>query len=284
MDGASAYLRLIGWLWALVRADALLPRELDPRLGPGLRAFARALRLFSGGETRVGRPGERLARALERLGPAAIKLGQFLATRGDIFGVVFAEDLGRLRDRLDPFPTPLARRELRGALDHEIELLFEAFGEPVAAASLAQVHPASLVGGRAVAVKILRPGIERRVARDVQSLRAAARLADRLAPAARRLEPIAFVETIARALRLELDLRFEAAGAHELGEVMARDGFMEAPEVVWAGVGRRVLTLGYAAGLPLSDPAALEQEGIERAAVATSLTRAFLAQALDHGV
>ncbi|MDP8916323.1 MAG: AarF/UbiB family protein, partial [Pseudomonadota bacterium] len=135
-----------------------------------------------------------------------------------------------------------------------------------------------------VAVKVLRPGIEDRVARDVVAMRRAARLAWRWVPASRRLEPAAFTEAVVRALRMELDLRLEAAGASELGDIMSRDDYMRAPEVVWEGVGRRVLTLAWADGMPLSDPASLEQPGLNRAALADNLTRGFLAQALDHGV
>jgi ubiquinone biosynthesis protein len=101
-----------------------------------------------------------------------------------------------------------------------------------------------------VAVKVLRPGIEARVAEDVAAMRRAARLAVRWAPASRRLEPAGFTEAVVRALQMELDLRLEAAGASELGDVMSRDDYMRAPEVVWDGVGRRVLTLTWAGGLP----------------------------------
>jgi ubiquinone biosynthesis protein len=135
-----------------------------------------------------------------------------------------------------------------------------------------------------VAVKVLRPGIERRVAADAAALRTAARLAEAWAPAARRLEPVAFAETVVRALELELDLRFEAAGADELRSVMAHDGYMAAPAVAWDGVARRVLTLAWAPGAPLSAPEALAQAGLDRPALANNLIRGFLAQALDHGV
>jgi ubiquinone biosynthesis protein len=267
-----------------VRADALLPRELDPFLPAQARFAARTLRLFSGREARRGRPGERLAHAFERLGPVSIKLGQFLSTRADVFGETFAMDLGRLKDRLPPFPSDLAREEARAVLNRPFESVFASFEPPVAAASLAQAHPATLPDGRRVAVKVLRPGVEARVARDVAAMRRAARLADRWVAPARRLEPVLFVETVARALQMELDLRLEAAGASELGEVMARDGYMHAPEVVWDAVGRRVMTLTWADGMALSDPLSLEQPGLDRPELANNLTRGFLAQALDHGV
>ena len=284
MSEAGAWLRLIGAGWILVRADALIPREIDPLLPARVRLIGRTLRLFAGPQARRGRPGERLALTLERLGPVAIKLGQVLSTRADIFGRDFAEDLGRLRDRLDPFPTEIARAEVARGLNRPLESLYASFEAPVAAASLAQAHPATLADGRKVAVKVLRPGIERWVTDDIAAMHLAARLIEGLGGAARRLEPRALAITVARSLQLELDLRFEAAGASELAEVMARDGYMHAPKVVWEGVAKRVLTLEWAQGLPLSDPAALEQPGLERKALADQLIRAFLAQALEHGV
>jgi ubiquinone biosynthesis protein len=284
MSRPAAFARLIHAGWVLARADALIPREIDPILPPSALFLARTLRLLAGPGARQGRPGERLAHSLERLGPAAIKLGQVISTRADIFGRTFADDLGRLKDQLAPFPTETARKVVATTLDLPVESLFASFGEPIAAASLAQAHPASMIDGRRVAVKVLRPGIERRVARDIETLTLAADWIEASIPPARRLEPKALVATVARALQLELDLRLEAAGASELAEIMAHDGYMSAPPVVWAGVGRRVLTLDWAEGVALSDPAALDQPGLDRPALATNLMRAFLAQAMDHGV
>jgi ubiquinone biosynthesis protein len=284
MSGLGAFGRLIGAGWVLVRNDALLPRELDPLYPAGLRTLSRAVRLFAGRGAKAGRPGERLARSLERLGPVAVKLGQLLSTRADLFGRQFAEDLSRLKDRLEPFPTAVARAEVEYSLGRPIESLFARFGEPVAAASLAQAHEAILLDGRRVAVKVLRPNIARRVADDAEVLALAARLIDRSVPAVRRLEPRAFAATVIRATELELDLRLEAAGADELGEIMAEDGYMTAPVVVWAGVGKRVMTMEWARGRPLSEADALDQPALDRKALADNLIRAFLAQALDHGV
>lgn len=284
MTSLHAFLRLTGAGWALVRADALVPREVEPLLPGPARLAGRLLRLFAGSAARRGRPGERLARVLESQGPVAIKLGQFLSTRADIFGTAFAEDLAHLKDRLAPFPLAEARAEIVRNLGKPLDAIYAEIGEPVAAASLAQAHPAVLIDGRRAAIKVLRPGIERRVARDSAVLRLAARLAERLAPASRRLRPTEFVEVVIRALDLEMDLRFEAAGCAELGEAMAADPYMRAPLVCWEGVGKRVLTLTWAEGVALSDPAALTLPGLDRKALAENVTRGFLAQALDHGL
>jgi len=282
--GPAPFARLIGAGWRLARNDALLPRELEPLYPPAVRTLSKGLRLLAGRQAYQGRPGERLARSLERLGPVAVKLGQLLSTRADIFGAVFAQDLSRLKDHLDPFPTETARRQVEAALGRPVETLFSRFGDPVAAASLAQAHDATLADGRRVAVKVLRPGIARRVAQDAQVLALAARLVERWAAPARRLEPRALAATVIRSTELELDLRLEAAGADELREVMAKDGYMSCPAVVWDGVGKSVLTLEWAPGEALSDPAALTQAGLDRQGLADNLLRAFLVQALDHGV
>ena len=284
MGSLSAYGRLVGAGLLLARNDALLPRELDGLYPPGLKVLANLSRMAAGPSSRVGRPGERLARSLEQLGPVAIKLGQLLSTRADIFGETFALDLARLKDKLDPFPTDQARREVELTLGRTVESLFATFGPPVAAASLAQAHEATLRDGRRVAVKVLRPGVALRVAQDAEAMALAGRLVERWSFAARRLEPRALAATVIRATELELDLRLEAAGADELAQVMARDGYMSTPRIVWEGVGKRVLTQEWAAGTPLSDPAALDLPGLDRQALADNLIRAFLAQALDHGV
>ncbi len=277
--------RLIGAAWALVRADALAPREIAPLLPAYARLASAFLRLFAGRQATQGRPGERLALVLERQGPVAIKLGQFLSTRADVFGAAFAADLARLKDRLAPFPTAVAALEVERALGRPLASLYASFDDSVGAASLAQVHAATLLDGRRVAVKVLRPGVEARVAADIAALSLAARLTELVGgPRARRLAPGAFAATISRALTLELDLRFEAAGADELREAMGLDLYMTAPRVVWDGVARRVLTLEWVEGDALSAPTVLERLGADRPRLAADLVRGFLAQAMDHGV
>ena len=284
MGDLAAAMRMVAAGWTLSRHDALLPREYAALAPAPARAAAGVLRWVSGGRAAAGRPGERLARAFEALGPVAIKLGQLLSTRADIFGEAFAADLSRLKDRLPPFPQAQAEALVAESLSRPLSELFTRFGPAVAAASVAQAHDATLHDGRRVAVKVLRPGVERRVAADTAAMRLGAQLAWRFVPLSRRLEPLAFTAAVARSLELELDLRLEAAGASELGEVMAADGYMTAPAVVWTGVGRRVLTLEWVRGAPLSDPAVLADPALDRPALALAVIRGFLTQALDHGV
>ncbi|MHC3126549.1 2-polyprenylphenol hydroxylase [Brevundimonas sp. GN22] len=276
--------RLIHWGWVLARHDALIPREATPLLPAWSRPFAGLVQAFASRKLRAGRPGQRVGAACEQLGPVAIKLGQVLATRADIFGLQFAQDLGHLKDKLPPFPVEQARREIERSIGRPVDSLYTELGPAVGAASLAQAHPAYLADGRKVAVKVLRPGIERKVAQGLDAMRLGAGVVNRLVEPARRLEPRAFVEIIARSLQLELDMRLEAAAASELAEVMAKDGYMAAPGVIWDGVGKRVLTLEWAEGLPMTDPSMATLPEADRNILADKVVRAFLVQALDHGV
>jgi ubiquinone biosynthesis protein len=280
----SSALRLVAAGWVLAHHDALTPREVASLLPPPIRYAGAVLRLLAGGAGAKGRPGERLARAFERMGPATIKLGQLLSTRADIFGAVFADDLNRLKDRLPPFPLEVARTEIAAALGRPVESLFASIDPPIAAASIAQAHPAMLLDGRKVAVKVLRPGIEKRIAKDVAAMALGAAIVERLAPQLARLEPRLFTHTVSRSLELETDLRLEAAAASEMGEVMALDPYMQAPKVVWDGVNKRVLTLEWVRGVPLSAATTLDLPGLDRPTLANNVIRAFLTQALDHGV
>jgi ubiquinone biosynthesis protein len=279
----SSSTRLARAAVVLARHDALLPREYQDRLPPAARLLGRLARLGARPDSGV-RPGVRLAQALQRLGPAYVKLGQFLATRGDLVGAQFAEDLGSLKDAMPAFPTQLAQQTIAVEFGRNPGALFAAFSPPVAAASIAQVHKAQTPEGTEVAVKVLRPSIERELARDIRAFRLAAAALARFVPSSRRLEPRAFVETLARSLTLETDLRLEAAAASELADIAVDlDGF-HVPEVDWARSGKRVLTTGWIDGAPLSDDWALDAIGADRPALAVTAVRAFLASALDHGV
>ena len=265
----------------LARHDALLPGEYRARLPIG----ARLARLVLGiGRVREsGPPGERLAHALEKLGPAYIKLGQMLATRPDIVGEDVARALEHLQDRLPPFSDAVARDAVAESLGRPVETLFSIFGEPVAAASIAQVHRAITSEGVAAAVKVLRPGIEALFRRDLDALFLFARLAERFSAEGRRLRFIALVETLKASVALELDLRMEAAAASELYDRTRADAEFRVPHVDWTRTSARVLTSEWIDGIPIRDAQALQKAGHDPRKVALLLVRSFLTQALRDG-
>jgi ubiquinone biosynthesis protein len=247
------------------------------------------LRLARGLERRGSdseRP-ERLTMALNRLGPSYVKFGQFLATRPDIVGPDASTALGRLRDEIPPFPEEDARATIEKALHRPVADLFLSFSPPVAAASIAQVHKAEIAGAdgapRPVAVKVLRPGIRGRFRRDLATFYEAARLVERLDPAARRLRPVAVIDTLARTVAIEMDLRLEAAALSEMAETTSSDQGFRVPKVEWELTARDVLTLEWIDGIKLSDLAALGAAGHDLPALARRLIQSFLRHALRDG-
>ena len=241
---------------------------------------------------RIGQPKEaRVASALTSLGPSYIKLGQFLATRADLIGPELAGDLRHLQDRLPPFSMKEARKAVEEALGGRLEDHFAEFGPPVAAASIAQVHKAVVIEGgarREVAVKVLRPGIERRFRRDLASYFFAARQIERLHAPSRRLRPIAVVDTLARSVEIEMDMRLEAAAISEMTDNIARDSSPEAggfrvPGVDWRRTSQRVLTLEWIDGIAISDHAALAAAGYDLKGLGLTILRAFLRHAMRDG-
>lgn len=208
------------------------------------------------------RNGQKLANALESLGPSYIKLGQILSTRADLVGEEIARDLTYLRDQLPPFPTLTARKTIEAELDASLDSFFSEFDTtPVAAASIAQVHFATTTDGRDVAVKILRPGIEEQFKRDTQLMHWLAELVERRAPHLRRLQPKKVAQTLADSLLMELDLRFEAAAAEELRANFKEDSNFYIPEIDWQRSGGRVLTLERIEGVKIDDIDALNKAG-----------------------
>jgi len=237
--------------------DVVMPADLRVR-APWPARFAGAFfRFFSGSANSKKRPGQRFASALEKLGPAWIKLGQFLATRPDVIGMQAATDLSRLKDAVPPFSRKLAEATLRSEFSDDAEKLFPDLGPPVAAASIAQVHRIETPQGPR-AVKILRPNIEREIELELRAMRRAASIAQKSRnPEIQRMEPLAFVDTMARSMSREMDLRLEAAAAHEFAEIAAIDNYVFVPEVDWERTTRRVLTTQWIDGKSLTDPAAL---------------------------
>ena len=230
------------------------------------------------------RPGERLTAALQSLGPSFIKLGQALSVRSDLVGEELADDLSALQDRLPPFPGDQAVATIEQEFGQPLTEIFSSFDEtPVAAASIAQVHFATTQDGNDVAVKILRPGIEQAFAIDLDLLRWIAEKAERLVPATRRLRPMEVIETLAKTVAEEMDLRLEAAAGDELRANFEGDEAFRVPAMDWLRTGRRVLTLERFAGIPVDEVSALEQAGHDAEALVANMARSFFLQVFRDG-
>ncbi|GGH39042.1 2-octaprenylphenol hydroxylase [Cribrihabitans marinus] len=223
-------------------------------------------------------------RALTALGPAYIKFGQVLSTRPDVVGDELAAQLRVLQDKLPPFPRDEAMAEVERALGQPVSNMFDSFSEPIAAASIAQVHKARLVSdGQAVAVKVLRPRIERAFQKDIDAFYLAARIVDLFAPGARRLRPMEVIEHFHGVVRGELDLRLESSAASEFAANTGNDAGFALPPILWNYSARRVMTLGWADGVPLGDNTALDLAGHDRVDLSERVLRLFLLHALRDG-
>ena len=284
-DGLRHSLRLLGILRILARHDmlaALIARR--PGTPRGLALACRLLDRLCRRRHEARRTGQRLAAALLELGPTFVKFGQALSVRPDLVGEDLALDLGQLRDRLEPFPAAAARAAIEAELGRPVEELFSQFDDQaIAAASIAQVHFAVTTTGEEVAVKILRPGIEAAFRRDLDHFTWLAGLGLRFLPRLKRLRPLEALETIARSMTIEMDLRLEGAAASELADNFAGDPAFRVPKIDWQRTGRRVLTLEWVDGIPADDRESLIQAGHDLPELAARVIRSFLGQALRDG-
>ncbi|MWD27058.1 2-polyprenylphenol 6-hydroxylase [Aquicoccus sp. SCR17] len=223
-------------------------------------------------------------RALTALGPAYIKFGQVLSTRPDVVGNELAAQLRVLQDKLPPFPVAQAKASIEAELGIAPDMIFSEFSEPVAAASIAQVHKARLRDtGEEVAVKVLRPGVERAFRKDIDAFYFIARFVEVFSPWSRRLRPMEVIRHFEGVVMGELDLRLESAAASEFADNTAGDKGFAVPDVKWHHSGRRVMTLGWAEGTPLGDNAALDAAGHDRVALSERVLQLFLRHALRDG-
>ncbi len=223
-------------------------------------------------------------RALTALGPAYIKFGQVLSTRPDVVGSELAQQLRVLQDKLPPFSIETAKAEVQKELGVPVDEVFSEFSEPIAAASIAQVHKARLADtGQDVAVKVLRPKIERAFRKDVDAFYLAARFVELFAPGARRLRPMDVIEHFDGVVRGELDLRLESSSASEFAANTKKDEGFQTPPMVWHLSARRVMTLGWADGVPMGDNDAIDAAGHDRRELSERVLKLFLQHALRDG-
>jgi ubiquinone biosynthesis protein len=271
-------LRVLSLVRILARHDALFVFDrID-----AARLLVLALHPFV--RRQPGRPGEKLARALQDSGPSFIKLGQALASRSDLLGEQIAADLSQLQDRLPPFPFDDVRTTIEDEFGRPLEELFRSFDEePVAAASIAQVHFAVDAEGREVAVKVLRPGIEAAFDRDLDLFFWIGERVELHMPVLRRLRLVESVATLADAVEREMDLRFEAAAAAELAENFAGDPSFHIPVVDWMRTGKRVLTTQRVSGIKIDERDAIIAAGHDPQRVLAHAAEAFFNQVFRDG-
>lgn len=223
-------------------------------------------------------------RALTALGPAYIKFGQVLSTRPDVVGEEMAAQMRVLQDKLPPFPIEVAKETVAHELGLPADEVFSAFSEPVAAASIAQVHQATIAAtGEVVAVKVLRPGIEKAFRTDIDAFYFGAQMVELLSPSSRRLRPMDVIEHFEGVVMGELDLRLESSAASEFLANTKEDAGFTLPEIKWDLSAKRVMTLGWADGVPLGDNDAIDAAGHDRVALASRVLELFLKHALRDG-
>ncbi len=231
---------------------------------------------------------DRISTALARLGPSYIKLGQFLATRPDLVGMAVARDLETLQDRLPSVPLDKAKARIEEVLGAPCDAIFETIEPALAAASIAQVHKATVrdqdTGAIVpVAVKVLRQGVEARFARDLSTFYIAARLLERTIPTLRRLRPVAVVDTLAASVRLEMDLRMEAAALAEMAENTREDEGFRVPSVDWDRSSAQVLTIEWIEARKLSDVEGIRNDGHDLKKLGALVIQSFLRHAMRDG-
>ena len=278
---------------ALVRAVFVLAREgvISSFPGEGLPPLGTLLYRLAGmierGSAETRERSDNLSRALTRLGPSYVKLGQFLATRPDIVGAETARQLGTLQDKVPPFPRADAVAEIETTLGRRLDDLFVDLGEVVGAASIAQVYKARIRDPdgteRFAAVKVVRPGVRVRFRHELETFAFIARFLERVVPASRRLQPVAIVETLAQSTRIEMDLRLEAAASSEMADNTADDIGFRVPRIDWERTGRDVLTMEWIDGIKMSDVAAIETAGHDMKKIGVDVVQAFLRQAMRDG-
>jgi ubiquinone biosynthesis protein len=282
--GAAFRLARAGWITVREGVVAALPGEgLTGPARLGWRLAQALTRRRAEGRDRQ----QRLSDAVARLGPSYVKLGQFLATRPDVVGPEVARDLALLQDRMETFPVAEAEKTIEASLGRCLSDLYLAFAPAVAAASVAQVHPAEVLdrdgARRKVAVKVIRPGVRETFRLDLQSYFLAARLQERFIPSARRLQPVRVTELLAQTTRIEMDLRLEAAALSELAENTRDDPGFRVPAVDWERTGRDVVTMEWIDGIKMSNVDALREAGHDLPALAASLIQSFLRHTLRDG-
>ncbi|MCA0044253.1 2-polyprenylphenol 6-hydroxylase [Celeribacter litoreus] len=279
-------------IWRLIRTGATMERTGAMKQAMDAMDAPRALRILARTVMWpfqwLGYKGDPnlppVTRAITALGPAYIKFGQILSTRPDVVGGELAQQMQMLQDKLPPFPREQAIKTVEAELGAPLSELFSDFSEPVAAASIAQVHKAVRADtGQPVAVKVLRPGIEKAFRKDVDAFYFVASFIELFSPSSRRLRPTDVVAHFEGVVHGELDLRLESSSASEFAANIENDEGFSVPSVDWALSSRRVMTLEWIEGITASEINAIIEAGHDRAALGQRVLQMFLRHALRDG-
>ena len=232
-------------------------------------------------------PGERLKNSFLTLGPAFIKLGQFLATRPDIVGQEFSQELQKLQDQMPAFDISQSKDALRKELGEEKYQQITYLSKPIAAASIAQVHFAKIINNEKkeidVAIKILRPNIEKIFHKELDALRFLASIIEFSVKKSRRLKLVKIIDLLKEITNIEMDLRYEAAAASELKKNTNLDEGFKVPSIFWDFTGQRVLTIEKVEGISIKDKELLIKNKIDLKKISRLLIQNFLRQAVGDG-
>lgn len=253
----------------------------------GLSQFvARGRKLFRrpASELALLSPAERMRLALEELGPTFVKLGQILSTRPDVVPRSFILEFAKLQDQVPSFPFEAVEEQIRKHLGREPSECYSFIDpEPLAAASIAQVHRARLVSGEEVVIKVRRPGVVGKVETDIDAVMGLAILAERHIPGSDIYDPVGLVKEFARTIRREMDFSREAHTIGKFAENFAGDKTLHFPTVHWEQTAKGILTMEHIDGIKVSDTAALDTAGLDRRLIARRGADAFLKMVLAHG-
>jgi len=223
--------------------------------------------------------GERLRLALQEMGPVYVKFGQILSTRRDLLPLDIADELAMLQDQVPPFPGEQARDIIETALGEPVDTIFASFDtQPLASASIAQVHPATLHDGREAVVKVVRPGIEKQLSKDIDLLKAIAKIAEKFLQGGARIQPLEVVREFECVVFDELDMQREAANASMLRRNFQGSRDLYIPEVYWKWCKRRVMVMERVSGLPVGDIEGLRKHGVNLKKLARRGIRVFYTQ------
>ncbi len=262
-----------GWVVVSLHLDRFVPFR------------KRLLRRPTPAEARGLSTAQRFADVLEELGPTYVKLGQVLASRQDLLPPAYVHEFRRLQDRVHPFPSDQAREVIARELGATVEERFDEFeAEPFAAGSIAQAYRARTKDGKAVVVKVRRPGIREMLEADVDILKRLALLAERYVPEYRVFRPVLLVEEFEQTTRREVDFIAEASSTERFREAFQDTDDVVVPRVLWQLTGPGVLTLERIEGIPIHDDEALDREQVDRKALAETLTTSFMRQYFELGM